>query len=89
MDYHCYTKRVADHCVQMDAMMAQQGVDRSTAEGIDGQLGWLSARARCIFCKRLDVCKQWLAGESVLAGPGDFCPNASFFEECTLSDQRD
>lgn len=86
MDYLCYTKRVAEHCEQMDAMMTQHGVDRATAEEIDGPLGWLTARAKCIFCKQLDVCGKWLAGEAAHVEPGDFCPNTNFFEECRVSD---
>jgi hypothetical protein len=86
MDYLCYTKRVAEHCEQMDAMMAQQGVDRATAQGVDGQLGWITARAKCIFCKQLDVCGKWLAGEVPHVEPADFCPNTTFFEECRVSD---
>lgn len=89
MDYLCYAKRVAHHREQMDAMMERQGVDRARAENIDGQLGWLTARSRCIFCRQLDVCSKWLAGEAVLAVPGDFCPNSRFFEECGASDRCD
>jgi hypothetical protein len=85
MDYLRYAERSAEHSEQMDAMMAQRGVDRTTAQNIDGELGWLTARAKCIFCQKADVCSKWLRGEDSGTNPVDFCPNSAFFAQCHIT----
>jgi hypothetical protein len=81
MDYQAYMQRLESHEDQMRKMMSARGVQEDEAVSSDGGLGWFSARTRCIFCKRVDQCANWMSGKDATLSPEDFCPNLKFFEQ--------
>ena len=68
------------HCPElMDRMMERACVDPAEAARVDGGLAWLEARTKCIFCRHVGTCCNWLEGSDTRTTPEDFCPNSKFF----------
>ena len=63
----------------MDRMMERVGVNPAEAICVDGGLAWLEARTKCIFCRHVGTCCNWLEGSDTRTTPEDFCPNSEFF----------
>jgi len=71
------------HCPElMDRMMERVGVTRAEAARVDGGLAWLEARTKCIFCRDVGICCNWLEGSDMRSTPAEFCPNFQFFRTC-------
>lgn len=85
MDYQAYMHRLEMHEDQMRTMMNARGVPHDNVISSDGGLGWISASARCIFCKSVDLCANWMSGKDAALRPEDFCPNLQFFEQVSES----
>ena len=71
------------HCPElMDRMMERVGVNPAEAACVDGGLAWLEARTKCIFCRHVGTCCNWLEGSDTRTTPTDFCPTSEFFRSC-------
>ena len=71
------------HCPElMDRMMERAGVNPAEAACVDGGLAWLEASTKCIFCRHVGKCGNWLEGSDTRTTPADFCPNAELFRSC-------
>jgi len=71
------------HCPElMERMMERAGVNPAEAACVDGGLAWLEASTKCIFCRHVGKCGNWLEGSDTRTTPADFCPNAEFFCSC-------
>ncbi len=71
------------HCPElMDRMMERACVKWAEAARVDGGLAWLEARTKCIFCRHVETCCNWLEGSDTRTTPEDFCPISEFFESC-------
>ncbi len=71
------------HCPDfMDRMMERVDVTSVEAACVDGGLAWLEASTKCIFCRHVGTCCNWLEGWDTHATPADFCPNFDFFRSC-------
>ena len=71
------------HCPElMDRMMERVGVNPAEAACVDGGLAWLEARTKCIFCRHIGECCNWLEGSDTRTTPTDFCPTSEFFRSC-------
>ena len=71
------------HCPElMKRMMERVGVAPVEAVRVDGGLAWLEARTKCIFCRHVETCCNWLEGSDTSTTPEDFCPISKFFESC-------
>ena len=67
------------HCPElMDRMMERAGVNPAEAACVDGGLAWLEASTKCIFCRHVGKCGNWLEGSDTRTTPADFCPNADY-----------
>ena len=77
-----YSQRVRRQLELMDRMMERLNVDEAFAAGVDGGLALHQARTKCIFCRDEPRCGDWLATAQPMSGPGDFCPNMEFFQDC-------
>ena len=46
----------------MGRMMERRGVSPTDAVRVDGGLAWLEARTKCIYCRHVGKCCNWLEG---------------------------
>ena len=71
------------HCPElMDRMMECVSVAPAEAACVDGGLAWLEARTKCIFCRDVGKCGNWLEASDTRSTPEEFCPNFEFFRSC-------
>ena len=71
------------HCPElMGRMMERSGVSPTEAARVDGGLAWLEARTKCIYCRHVGKCCNWLEGSDTRSTPADFCLNSEFFSSC-------
>lgn len=73
--------RVLRQAETMDRMMARVGVAPGVAVRLERGGAFYEARSRCIACVADARCRAWL-GDSGVAPPPDFCPNAAFLARC-------
>ena len=66
----------------MSRMMEKSHANRAEAARVDGGLAWLEACTKCIFCHRVEECRNWLEGSETRVTPRDFCGNSEFFRSC-------
>ena len=81
--------RNSPHPELMQRMMERMAVNAITATRIDGGMAWCEARAKCIFCRHEEECRNWLDGSEALREPPDFCPIVEFFRWCADTDAHD
>src|ERR1700674_422501 len=78
------------HCPElMGRMMERTGVSPTEAARVDGGLAWLEARTKCIYCRHVGKCCNWLEGSDTRSTPADFCLNSEFFGSCAEQSASD
>ncbi len=72
----------SDACSPRAWLMERTGVSATEAAGVDGGLAWLEARTKCIYCRHVGKCCNWLEGSDPRSTLADFCLNSEFFSSC-------
>ncbi len=74
--------RILRQAKLMDRMMSRLGVNPAVAVRIDRGATFYEARRRCIDCRWVGACRDWLTSSEAPPASAKFCRNAAFFEEC-------
>jgi len=77
-----YSQKLLHQANLMARMMERVGVDVALAGSKEGGLPWYEGQTKCIFCRNVKRCSEWLDGTEPLANPAEFCPNIKFFRSC-------
>ncbi|MGH1350170.1 MAG: DUF6455 family protein [Methyloligellaceae bacterium] len=80
--------RVLSHTNLMDQVMEKLNVDMSTAVRINNGYTFHLARKKCIGCVHVNQCRQWLENPDACNTKAPQCPNADFFNQCTLPAEK-
>ena len=73
----------------MDRVIEALGVDPVAAVREDQGRAFAEACSTCLHCRNSRACQDWLDAADGLPLPPDFCANASFFRQFTLSKRAD
>jgi len=71
--------RIGDRLDLMSKMSAATCVSRGCESTYAFESGLHNAMWRCVGCRNVDLCKQWLSDHEENAAAPDFCANSTMF----------